>query len=86
MIGTQPTGGIEGVVVSAVGHEGLSVTINGQPGRLAIVDAEGRVVAAGDQVATEVEAVAINSYRAVLKGKGFLRVLSNPIQPEGAAA
>lgn len=40
----------------------------------------------GDQVATEVEAVAINSYRAVLKGKGFLRVLSNPIQQEGATA
>lgn len=86
MIGTQPTGAIEGVVVSAVGHEGLSVTVNGQPGRLAIVDAQGRIVAAGDQVATEVEAVAVNSYRAVLKGKGFLRVLSNPIQQEGATA
>jgi len=83
MIGDQPTGAITGVIVSAVGHEGLSVTVNGRPGRLAIVDDEGHVVAAGDQVATEVEAVAVNSYRAVLKGKGHLRVLSAPIQ--GAA-
>jgi hypothetical protein len=83
MIGTQPTGAIQGVVVSAVSHEGLSVTINGKPGRLAIVDDEGHVVAAGDQVATEVEAVAVNSYRSFLKGKGFLRVLSKPIEVAG---
>jgi len=37
MIGTQPTGAIEGVQISAVSHEGLSVSINGKPGRLAII-------------------------------------------------
>jgi len=79
MIGTQPTGAIDGVVISAVSHEGLSVTVDGKPARLAIVTEDGRVIAAGQQVAREAEAVAINSYRQMLQGKGWLRVLSKPI-------
>lgn len=79
MIGTQPTGAIEGVVISAVAHEGLTVTIDGRPGRLAIVDAEGRVIAAGNQVAREAEAVAVNSYRHALQLQGHLRVRSAAI-------
>lgn len=80
MIGTQPTGAIDGVIISAVSHEGLVVTVNGKPARLAIVTDDGQVIAAGDDVAREAEAVAVNSYRGFLKGKGFLRVLSKPIQ------
>ena len=83
MIGTQPTGAIASVVISAVSHEGLSVTVDGRPARLAIVTEDGQVVAVGAQVAREAEAVAINNYRAFLKGRGFLRVLSNPIQAGG---
>lgn len=79
MIGTQPTGAITGVVISAVGHEGLTVTVAGKPGRLAIVDEAGHVIAAGAEVAREAEAVAVNSYRGVLQGQGHLRVLSKPI-------
>lgn len=79
MIGTQPTGTIDGVVISAVAHEGLSVTVNGKPARLAIVSEDGRVIAAGDDVAREAEAVAVNSYRSMLQGKGHLRVRSNPL-------
>jgi len=79
MIGIQPTGAIDGVVISAVSHEGLSVTVDGKPARLAIVTEDGRVIAAGNQVAREAEAVAVNSYRQMLQGKGFLRVLSKPI-------
>lgn len=79
MIGTQPTGAIEGVVISAVSHEGLTVTVNGKPAKLAIVTDDGQVVAAGIDVAREARAVAVNSYRGFLKGKGFLRVLSKPI-------
>lgn len=79
MIGTQPTGAIDGVVISAVSHEGLSVTKNGRRLRLAIIDDDGQVIAAGDQVAREAEAVAVNSYCQMLQGKGFLRVLSKPI-------
>lgn len=85
MIGTQPTGAIEGVVISAVSHEGLRVSVNGKPARLAIVLDDGTVVSAGDDVAREAEAVAVNSYRGFLQGKGFLRVVSKPIAPVDAA-
>lgn len=79
MIGTQPVGTISGVVISAVSHEGLSVTVNGKPARLAILTDDGQVIAAGDQVAKEAEAVALNCYRNFLKGQGYLRVNSEPI-------
>lgn len=79
MIGTQPTGAIPGVVISAVSHEGLVVTVDGRRARLAIVTDDGEVIAAGDQVAQEAEAVAVNSYRQTLLGKGWLRILSKPI-------
>lgn len=81
MIGEQKTGTIDGVVITAVSHEGLRASVNGMPARLAIVLDDGTVVSAGDDVAREVEAVAVNCYRNMLKGKGFLRVLSVPIQP-----
>ncbi|MDR7331730.1 hypothetical protein [Roseateles asaccharophilus] len=79
MIGQQTTGAIQGVVISAVSHEGLTVTVNGKPGRLAVVDEQGRVIAAGDDVAREAEAVAVNCYREFWKGQGHLRVLSKPL-------
>jgi len=82
MIGTQPVGALRDVVISKVSHEGLTVTVDGKPARLAIVTDDGQVIASGDQVAREAEAVAVNSYREFLQGKGFLRVLSNPIQPK----
>lgn len=79
MIGDLPHAAISGIVISAVSHEGLSILVNGKPARLAIIDDAGQVVAAGDEVAREAEAVAVNSYRNFLKGQGFLRVLSKPI-------
>lgn len=80
MIGTQPTGAIAGVVITAVAHEGLRVLVDGKPGRLAILDDAGNVVSAGDVVAAEAEAVAVNNHRNFLMGKGHLRVLSNPLE------
>lgn len=80
MIGQQPVGAIAGVIISAVAHEGLIVTVNGKPARLAIVTDDGTVIAVGDQVAREAEAVAVNSYRSLLQGNGHLRVLSRPIE------
>lgn len=80
MIGTQPTGAIEGVQISAVSHEGLSVSINGKPGRLAVITEDGQVIAAGKEVAREAQAVSINCYRNFLLGKRYLRILSNPIK------
>lgn len=81
MIGTQPVGTISGVVISAVSHEGLRVTVDGKPAKLAILSEDGSIIAVGDQVAREAEAVALNSYRNFLKGQGFLRVISAPITP-----
>ncbi|MFL9669021.1 hypothetical protein WIX39_018875 [Variovorax sp. AB1(2024)] len=83
MIGTQSTGAIEGVVISAVSHEGLTVTVDGKPAKLAIVSDDGQVVAVGDLVAREAEAVAVNCYRNILLGKGFLRVMSPPLASNG---
>lgn len=86
MLGPQKTGTLPGIVVSAVSHEGLSVTVDGRPARLAVVLDDGTVVAAGQQVAIEVEAVAVNCYRNMIQGQGFLRVISDPLAPDPAAA
>lgn len=74
MIGDQPTGAVERVVISAVVHRGIEVHVDGKPARLAIITDEGEVVADGKVVAREVEAVAVNCYRNVLKAQGHLRV------------
>ena len=79
MIGTQTIGRLSGVVISAVSHEGLTVTVDGKPARLAIMTDDGQIIAVGDQVAKEAEAVALNCYRNFLKGQGYLRVNSEPI-------
>jgi hypothetical protein len=86
VIGHQPTGAIKGVVISAVSHEGLSVSVNGKPARLAVVLEDGTVVSAGADVAREAEAVAVNSYRNMLLGKGFLRVLSAALSVDNLVA
>ena len=80
MIGQQPTGKLQGVVISSVSHEGLRVSVDGKPARLAIVLDDGTIVSAGAAVAREAEAVAVNQYRNVLRGQGHLRVLSAPIE------
>lgn len=80
MIGHQQTGAIEGVVISAVAHEGLRVTVDGRPGRLAVVTDDGHIVADGPTVAREVRSVSINIYRAMLQGKGHLRVIGEKIK------
>ena len=86
MLGEQTTEAIEGIRVQAVSHTPPQVTINGQPGQLAVIAADGSIVAIGVEVAREVEAVVINCLRNTMKGQGFLRVLSNPIQPLKRAA
>lgn len=79
MIGDQTTGTIAGAHIMAVAHEGLRATFNGHPAMLAIVSQDGQILASGAQVAIEAEAVAVNNYRNFLKGKGHLRILSNPL-------
>lgn len=82
MIGHQPTGTIQGVLVTAVAHEGLTVMVDGKPARLAVVLDDGTVVAAGKPLAKEVQAVTINLYRQFLQGNGHLRVVSQAIPAE----
>lgn len=74
MIGVQPTGAVARVIVSAVAHRGLEVTVDGKPARLAVITDDGEIVADGKAVAREVEAVSLNCYRNVLKAQGHLRV------------
>lgn len=83
MIGTQPTGNVPHVQISAVSHEGLRVMVDGKPARLAVISGDGSLIAIGEEVAREAEAVAVNSYRNMMAGRGFLRVLGKPIQPSG---
>jgi hypothetical protein len=75
MIGTQPTGIVEGVAMSTDAADGLIVTFNGKPAVLAVI-ADGQVVAIGEDVAREAEAVAINGYRNFLQLKGWVRARS----------
>lgn len=79
MIGTQPTGALQGIVICATSHEGLQVLVNGKPARLAIVDERGQVLAAGAEVAREAEAVALNNFCNTMMGKGYMRTLGKPI-------
>lgn len=80
MIGTQRTGRLPGVVMHATSHEGLLVDVDGKPARLAVIDTDGKVIAAGAEVAREAEAVTLNNYRNTLKGQGFLRTYGAQIQ------
>lgn len=80
LIGDQKTGGVEGVVISASGNEGLRATLNGQPARLALVTDDGEVFA-GDSIAREAFNVSVNAYRDFLRGEGHLRTLSPPLAP-----
>lgn len=85
MIGQQPTGAIPGAIISAVAHEGLSVTVNGRPARLAIINEHDEIVACGPEVAREAGAVARNSLKNLWLGKGWLRELSEPIDVRRSA-
>lgn len=82
MIGPQYTGAIDGVIISAQSHTGLKVIARGKPALLAVVTTEGEIIAIGDLVAKEAEAVAVNSYRNFLTGKGHLKVYSKPLHEQ----
>lgn len=79
MIGDQSTGTLGDLHITAVSHAPPQASYQGRRVRLAIVDDNGHILAAGEAVAREVEAVVINCYRNTLRGQGFLRVHSQPI-------
>jgi len=74
MTGERPTGSIPGVVISAVITEGLRISVDGRPARLAIISDDGQIVDDSPRVAQEVESAAINSYRSFQRGAGHLVV------------
>ena len=84
MIGTQKTGTIPGVTLSVIGHKGIVAEVDGKPARLAVITEDGRIIAAGPDVAREAEAVSVNWYQAMLKAKGHMRVISQPLAVTGA--
>lgn len=65
--------------ISAVVHEGLTVhTVDGKRARLAVIDENGQIVAADDDVARQAWNAAINAYRQFMIGMGHIRVHTKP--------
>ncbi len=80
MIGPIEIGTLSSAQLSAVIHQGLTVTLpDGRAGRLAIIDAAGQVIDDTPAVAREAFNVAIASYKNFLVGKGHLRVRTGPL-------
>ena len=79
MIGTIENGTLKNAIISAIAHEGLTVTTrDGRPARIEIIDEHGNVIEAGDAVAEEAWSVVIASYKNFLQGMGHLRVHTKP--------
>lgn len=80
MIGDPKTGRLVNCEISAVTFEGFTVkTATGEPATLAVIDKDGNIVEMGATVAHELWSVAILAYRNFLKGEGYLRVRSGPL-------
>jgi hypothetical protein len=76
--GDQKTGRVQGLVISGTANDGLSVTVDGVPARLAVVTDDGKVLDSAE-IAKEAFAVSVNCYRDFLRAQGHLRTLSKPI-------
>lgn len=64
---------------SAVSYGGLEVTTSeGKPATLAVVDSDGRVVAAGPEIVKAAWKASVLAYRNFLMGAGHLRVHTAP--------
>lgn len=62
-------------IISALSYEGLTaVTADGKPARFALIDEDGKVIAAGKEVAEAAFTTSIQAYRDFLQGLGHLRV------------
>lgn len=86
MIDTLPAN-LQQTSISAVSFEGLTITTrDGRPARLVIIDDNGQVIEAGDDVAAAVWNVSIDCYRRFLTGEGYLRVYSGPTATESGKA
>lgn len=67
--------------IGAVIFEGITVTDGeGRPAQLAVIDQNGRVVAAGPHVAKAAWTASVEAYRNHLQGRGHLRAIRNPAE------
>lgn len=79
MIGIPTTGTLECGCISASVTTGYQLsTADGRPARLAIIDADGNVIEAGDSVAREAWNVCIAVVKNFAIGQGHLVVHSSP--------
>lgn len=79
MIGIPTTGTLQQSCISANVASGFQfATADGRPARLAIIDADGKVIEAGDSVAREAWNVCIAVVKNFAIGQGHLVVHSSP--------
>jgi len=70
----NPMKNTESPIISALSYEGLTaVTADGKPASFAIIDEDGNVIAAGEEVAKAAWKTSINAYRDFLMGQGHMR-------------
>lgn len=79
MIGIPETGTLQHSCINANVNTGFQITTaDGSPARLAIIDAEGNIIEAGDAVAREAWNVCIAVIKNFRIGQGHLIVHSSP--------
>lgn len=73
MNGKLRTGRLPGVVITTTATGPMTVEVNGQPARLAIIGPDGQVITDDAAVAAEVRACALNATHAFWRGLGHIR-------------
>lgn len=78
----QPAlGDVPAPIISAVTHEGLRVTTaDGRRAKLAVLDEDGNILAAGPDIERAAFEAAVLAYRNFLQAQGHIRI---QIQPPG---
>jgi len=64
------------IKISGVSHQPLTVTVDGHPARLAILDDTGQIVAEGDQVAAECARIAQAVQTNFWAARGWVREIA----------
>lgn len=79
MFAKRTTAPLAHAQISAVLHEGLTITLpDGRKGKLAIIDDAGNVVEAGDAVAGNTWNCVVDTVSNMLRGMGHLRTFTGP--------
>ena len=67
-----------GIRITATLHAPLDITVNGKPGRIAILDEHGQVIASGREVGLECAAVLQGAVERYWQCRGWLTVDNDP--------